>query len=97
MLIEKCNNHYCELNSACKCYNQKTSTISEYFKPKIYYDGVNKPKLVCKHLIPHNIDYIIRRSKMNFEKLDSDKSIRKKIKLKIFNIVQEFGDKKKLH
>jgi|GEM_PF-4089725 len=87
-MLEKCCNHGCELNIGCKNYTNNTMK-GEYYRPKIFFDEIGKPCLICNHFVPHNIESIIRQSKMNFESVEI-----KKRKL-TFEIVEEFGRDKK--
>lgn len=93
--IESCNNHTCKLNDACQTYvgNDKTENVV-YYSPKTVFDAQCKPMTYCQHMIPHNIDYIIKQSKMNLESINIRHT--NKISLKIFDIVDEFGGENKV-
>ncbi len=84
--IESCNNHTCRLNDACKCYigKRRSSDNIVYYRPKIFFDEQCKPKIYCEHLIPHNIDFIVKQSKMNIKNPRKTETL-------IHNIVNEYG------
>lgn len=95
MFKEHCNNHTCTLNEACQTYCGNTPKENvNYFTPKIFFDEQGKPRTYCNHLVPYNIDYIVRQSKMNYE-ADSARHTNK-ITMKMFDIVDEFGAENKV-
>lgn len=85
MLTIKCTNHNCQLSAACQNFQNKDGE-EMYIRPKIQYDGFLAPKMVCDYLLPLNVNYIVRHSKMQ--------AIERKAKLK-HEIVENFGGERK--
>ena len=71
-------------------YNNMSGEL-KYCRPMITYNGIDKePIFQCNNLMPHNIEVIVRQSKMN----DNPRRASAKLNLK-YKIVEAFGGTKK--
>lgn len=59
-----CNNHTCELRIGCQNYMNKSGE-QKYCRPMIKYNENETAIYYCDNLLPFNVEYIVKQSKMN--------------------------------
>lgn len=88
--VIRCDNHTCQLNSACQNYFNLTHEVeAQYIRPKMTFDGFNTPKFKCDYLLPLNVSYIVGHYMRN-------QRMQERLARVKLDIVEQFGGENKV-